>query len=148
DYDMRAQPDDAIAAVNYLESAQKVSQIVVIGYSLGACAAIVAAHRDPRIEAGVSISGFANFDEIMLGDAFYAGAKDLLRGVTAESLSKQWSALGGALDPAVLVGQVQQPMLIVHGTEDEIAPYFMAPALQKASNNRADFVSIEGADHG
>src|SRR5262245_45625946 len=60
DYDIGKQPQDAIAAIDFLLNTRAEWQvdpgrIVLIGYSLGSRAAIVGAHRDPRVSGVVSI---------------------------------------------------------------------------------------------
>jgi pimeloyl-ACP methyl ester carboxylesterase len=152
DYDLTAQPDDAIAAVDFLLNTSADWQvdpahIAVLGYSLGSRAAIVAAHRDPRIKALISLSGIADFDELMFSPEFLTSAAQVLRGVTLESLNAQWAKLGGAENPINIIGQITCPTLIIHGTQDEVIPYWMAPALHEASGKRATFQTIENADH-
>lgn len=150
EYDMSTQPDDAIAAVDYLiNSAWQIdpNRIAVIGYSLGSRAALVAAHRDSRIGAVVSISGIADFDEIMLSDEFYTNTASLLTNATPQALNKQWMKLGGAENPCSIIGNLKQPILIVHGTTDELIPYWMAPGLHEASGKKALLHPIEDADH-
>jgi uncharacterized protein len=149
-YDMTTQPDDAIAAIDYLvNSAWNVDaqRIALIGYSLGSRVALVAAHRDTRVGAVVSISGIADFDEIMLSNEFYTNASPLLRNATPQALNQQWMKLGGAENPCSIIGALQQPTLIVHGTADELIPYWMASGLYDASGQKAVLQSLEGADH-
>jgi pimeloyl-ACP methyl ester carboxylesterase len=149
-YDITKQPEDVTAALDYLLNTRadwEVDQqrIALVGYSLGSRAAIVTAHRDPRVEALVSISGIADFDELMLSEDFYRDAANFLT-VSAPALHKQWSGLGGAENPITLIGQIRQPALIIHGTEDEVVPYYMGSALHEARKD-AEFVTIQGADH-
>ena len=150
DYDMTAQPDDALAAVNYLLAAVPMidpARIALVGYSLGSRAAIVAAHRDNRIGAVVSTAGIADFDELMPSTEAFADSLPFLHNATVRSLSAQWMRLGGSENPVAIVGQLHRPILIVHGTEDEIVPYFIAPALSQAAGQHATLITIEGADH-
>ena len=152
DFDLTTQPDDATAAIDY---AMKLPgqwradprRIALIGYSFGSRAAIVAARRDPRVGAVVSLSGVADFDDLMLSNQFFDNSTHFLSGTSRQGLLKQWSKLGGEENPITLADRLAQAMLIVHGTEDEIVPYFMAPALYEASKRRATLVPIDGADH-
>ncbi|HVO44367.1 MAG TPA: alpha/beta fold hydrolase [Aggregatilineales bacterium] len=147
DYDLTTQPDDAIAAVDYVTQRESLARIALIGYSLGNRAALVAAARDPRVGAVVSLAGFADFDDVMLGEAFFADTLPFLRGATVSDLKSQWARLGGEWNPLALAPRLRQPMLIVHGTEDETVPFYMAEALHAATQKRASLVSIDGADH-
>ena len=150
DYDMTAQPDDALAAVNYLLAAVPTidpARIALVGYSLGSRAAIVAAQRDKRIGAVVSIAGSADYDDLMPSTEVFTHLLPFLHNATVRSLSAQWLRLGGSENPVAIVGQLDRPLLIVHGTEDEIVPYFMAPALSQAAGQHATLITLEGADH-
>lgn len=152
DYDMRRQPDDVSLAVDYLLAKRDTWQVdadhvAVIGNSLGSRAAIVSAARDPRIRAVVSVSGIADYDELILSDQFFGAVTPFLRGSTAQKLKQQWLGMGGAENPYGLMSQVRQPTLLLHGTADEVVPLYHAEALQYASGNKAELQRIEGANH-
>jgi uncharacterized protein len=151
-YDITQQPNDTIAALEYLLNSKAdwqvdASHIAVIGFSLGSRSAIVAAHRDKRVKAVVTISGIADFDEIALSDEFYSNAAPFLIGTTPVILRQQWAKLGGDENPIAIIGKLDRPTLIIHGTHDEVIPYWMAPALYEATEKHATFCAIEGADH-
>src|SRR5258708_29301375 len=149
---MLTQTDDALASVDHLLNANEewkvdAEHIAMLGFSLGNRAAFAAAHRDSRIGAVISAAGFSDFDEVVLSNAAYENSAQFLRGTTAKSLSAQWMKLSDADNPINRIAQIERPMLIVHGTQDETVPYWMAPALHEASGKRADLVPIEDADH-
>lgn len=151
-YDMGKQPDDATAAIDFLLTTRADWQIdpahlSLIGYSLGSRAAIVAAHRDARVSRVVSIAGIADFDELILSEEFYSNGSPFLCGSDPRSLKTQWNALGGAENPIQIIAGLQCPILIVHGDQDDVVPFYMASALHDATGKRADFVPIAGADH-
>ena len=50
------------------------------------------------------------------------------------------------LSPMNAVAQMDKPILIIHGTNDETVPLAAAQAL-KSTNNKAELYVIEGADH-
>ncbi|MBX3066003.1 MAG: prolyl oligopeptidase family serine peptidase [Anaerolineae bacterium] len=152
DYDMRRQPDEVAEALNYLLAKRDTwqvdaGQIAVIGNSLGSRAAIVSAARDPRIRAVVSVSGIADFDELILSDQFFSAVVPFLRGSTAQKLRQQWLGMGGAENPYGLMGKLTQPTLLMHGTADEVVPLYHAEALQYASGNKAELLKINDANH-
>jgi fermentation-respiration switch protein FrsA (DUF1100 family) len=85
---------------------------------------------------------------LMLDPQFFEEASAVLHNSTPKALSSQWMRLGGAENPVGLVGKLSQPLLIVHGTEDEMVPYYMAPTLAQAGDAASTkFVTIEGANH-
>ncbi|MEP7289010.1 MAG: alpha/beta fold hydrolase [Chloroflexota bacterium] len=152
DYDITTQPDDTLAAINYLIDSPAAWQvdptrIALVGYSLGSRAALIAAHRDSRVGAVVSLSGIADFDELMFSQEALTSTLPFLHNATVAKINQQWMRLGGEENSIAIVGKLTQPTLIVHGTEDEIVPYWMGTALHEASGKRAEFCSIEGADH-
>ncbi len=151
-YEMLTQPDDVIAAIDYLLCTSAGWQvdpehIAVIGYSFGSRAAIVAAHRERRIGALVTISGIADFDEVIPDLNFFSAAAPFLQESTVMSLQRQWMSLGATENPITIVGQLNQPILIIQGTEDEVVPPYMAGALHDATGQRAALVEVKGADH-
>lgn len=152
DYDMPAQPDDVIDALDFLLMPGQQWQVnptrmVVIGFSLGCRAALVAAKRDTRVGAVIAIAGIADFNEVMLSDAFFAYAARFSRGVTADGLKQQWAQLGGADNPLAVIRELKQPVLIVHGTDDEVVPFYMAEALRGAGGSTVELLPLRGADH-
>src|SRR2546423_20155 len=65
-FDMTTQPDDALAALDYLLTARAgwqvdPSHVALIGYSMGCRSALITAQRDQRVGAVVLISGTADF---------------------------------------------------------------------------------------
>jgi pimeloyl-ACP methyl ester carboxylesterase len=151
-YEMVTQPDDAVAAIDYLlkaSAAWKVDpkRIALVGYSLGSRAAIVTAYRDRRVGAVVSIAGIADFEEALPDLNFFSNASPFLSGSTAQGLRRQWLALGTQENPISIIGQLSQPVMIIQGTEDEIVPAYMAESLHGATNEQATLVQIKGADH-
>jgi pimeloyl-ACP methyl ester carboxylesterase len=152
DYSIARQPDDACAALDYLLSAREAwavdpAHVALIGYSLGSRAALFATHQDSRVGAVVSLGGIADFNDVMIEKESCEAAAPFLRGATGQSLRAQWLALGSGPSSADMIGQINQPALIVHGTADELTPYYMAEALYAASGKRATLITIEGADH-
>lgn len=150
DYDILSQPAQVSTALDFLLAAGRPWQVdpsalAVLGYSLGSRAALMAAHQDPRIKAVISVSGIADFEELMLDESFYQTVRPFLNGATAESLRRQWLHISKAPSPITLVSEITQPRLILHGTADEVIPLFMGEALAQAA--RLPLVRVEGADH-
>jgi pimeloyl-ACP methyl ester carboxylesterase len=146
-YDISAQPDDVQAAITYASQQWPTSKTVLIGYSLGTWATFITAQRDPRVQAVVSLGGFADFEDCILSDAFFTAALPFLAGATLQSLKIQWSKLGGDQNPMAVMRHFAQPLLIVHGTADDVVPAYNADALYAATGRKATRVLIEGTDH-
>jgi uncharacterized protein len=150
-YDMPQHPANASSALDFMLAPGRAwscdpSRVALIGYSLGSRAALVCAARETRVRQVVSLAGSADYDETILSDAFFTNAAPFLQGADREALQRQWLRLGGAENPATVISTLTQPVLIVHGSDDDIFPYYNAEALHRASRN-ADLVRLEGADH-
>lgn len=150
DYDLQQHPAEALAALDFaLGYPAKIdpAKIAVLGYSMGSRAALMTAHADSRIGSVVSLGGFSDFSEVMLDPSFYPAVAPFLRGSTPESLSKQFMRLGDGLQPyEVAANLAPRPVLVVHGTQDEVVPYFYGEALGTSGAN-VTFRAIDGANH-
>ncbi len=117
--------EDITAAVEYLHTRDDVDtdSLGVMGHSIGASAAIVAASEEPRIQAVVSISAFADPGVV---------AREYLAGLHIPSWPVGWlvrrfieSRLGTSIEsiaPQNRVGQVTVPLMLIHGDSDRLIP--------------------------
>lgn len=119
---------DALAAMHYvLSNGVQESKVLVYGQSLGSAAALAIAQEYPRV-AGV-----------VLHAAFTSGLR-----VIRPLHYTPWFDIFPNID---VVGTIQRPVLIVHGTRDEEVPVEHGRALYEASNKLAEPLFIEGAGH-
>lgn len=152
-YDPTEHPTDAIAAIDFAlgPSAPRPinpKTIAALGFSLGSRAAIIAATQDERISHVISMSGFADFSEVMLEPSFFAGMPPFLAGSNQKSLAEQFSTLGKGLQPYDAIAQLApRPVLILHGTQDEIVPTYNADAMMLNAGDNVLKVTIDGANH-
>jgi len=117
---------DIEAGLDWLTAQPQVdsSRVAVIGHSVGAGAALLCASRSPRLRAVVSISDFAHPQEVMrrfLADKhipYFAIGWYVLRHVQIVI-----GAHFGDIAPLHSIGQVACPVLLVHGTQDEMVPF-------------------------
>ena len=151
DYTLAGIPDDVRAALDTLLSggfAVDTRRVAAIGHGLGGWAAIVAASRDPRLRAVVTLGGIANLRTTSLKDQDAANYARLLRNITAKGIQSQWRALEWTYNPVDMVDLLRScPLLIVHGTADTAVPPAQATELESRAGDAADLVLIEGADH-
>lgn len=120
--------------------------VVLLGWSLGAGLCIEVAADNPRILAVIAEAPYRLQD---------ASARNVLRGARLPSGQTLDLALlllgmkGGwriRSDRAAIASRVSCPMLVLHGTEDEVCPLDDARAIAAAAP-RATLVEIEGGDH-
>ena len=151
DYTLPGIPDDVHAAMDALLSGRfgvDASRIAAIGHGLGGWAAIVAASRDVRIRAVVTLGGIVNLRTMSLKDQDAANYALFLRNITGKGIQSHWRALGWTYNPVDVVDLLHScPLLIVHGTADMVAPLSQATELKSRAGGAADLVLIEGADH-
>jgi dipeptidyl aminopeptidase/acylaminoacyl peptidase len=151
DYTLAGIPDDVRAAVDTLLSGEfgvDAARIALIGHGLGGWAAVVAASRDPRIRAVVTMGGMSNLRTISLEDRDAADYSRFLRNITGKGIQSQWRALEWTHNPVDVVELLHScRLLIVHGTADEVAPVSQAIELKNRSGDAAEIVLLQGADH-
>jgi len=149
-YDLLQQPNDARAALDFALGSQaprpvRAGKVAVIGYSMGSRAALMSAAADERIGAVVSMAGFCDFTDVTLERAIFQSVTPLLAGASIEALAAQFDALGQTTQPTEAAASIApRPVLIVHGTADEIVPFFHAGAFM---GNHIHQAPIEGARH-
>jgi len=149
-YSIADHPRDAIAAIDYaLSDAAPVhinpDAIVVLGYSMGSRAALLAAAQDQRIKKVISVSGIADFSETLIGSTFLEPLTPYLAGSTGDSLAQQFKDAGKGLQPYETIAQIApRPVLVVHGTDDEIVPFYNAGAF---AGENVQQIAVEGANH-
>jgi len=105
--------------------------IVVLGRSLGTAVAV-------RIASAHQVAGIVLVTPMTTARQYARyhgfGPLSILGG-------RAWNNLGR-------IGAITAPLVIIHGTDDRTAPYWMAERLLKASGSpRKALVTVEGADH-
>ena len=152
DYTLAGIPDDVRAALDTLLSggfAVDPNRIAAIGHGLGGWAGIIAASRDPRIHAVVTLNGISNLRTLSLSDALAADHARFLHNITSKGIQSQWRALEWTYNPVDIVDLLHScPLLIVHGRADAIVPVSQAIELKNKAGGSAELALIEGADHG
>ncbi len=114
--------EDLEVGIAWLRERDDVTAIGVAGHSVGGGAAILAASRDAEIAAVVSMSAFAHPREMMANQL----RLDRLPGRVAEGMLWPMEKLIGhrfdEFAPLRRIGEVECPVLIVHGDADRIIP--------------------------
>ena len=124
-HDAEAALRHAMTELGYVEN-----QIVLCGISLGSAVAVNTA-MDRNLAGVILVTPMTSGREL---------ARDHGRGGMA------WVA-GGAFDSLSRVPRLRAPVLVIHGTLDEVIPYRMGQQLFAAIPTRKQFVTIDGARH-
>ena len=128
---------DTHAAIDYLRSREDVDpeRIGMLGYSLGGVIGLACAAERQEIRAVVACAPFSSWKAIARNHLGPAGALLARAGVDADDAARR---LG------------DRPLLIVHGTADEVVPVEHARRLEaaaKAAQVPVEALIVEGADH-
>ncbi|HWI60364.1 MAG TPA: alpha/beta hydrolase [Symbiobacteriaceae bacterium] len=122
------EPWDVAGAVRYVRS-RGAEHVGLLGYSIGAVAALLAAAADPAIEAVVA-------------DSAWADLPALYRYLTLADERKVRPA-------AAVSGLGARPLLLIHGTADRVIPVAESEKLMAAAagNPLAELWVVPGARH-
>jgi acetyl esterase/lipase len=127
-------------------------RIAVIGASAGGHLALLlgtsaGADRRARVSAVIDFYGPTDLAALSDGRTAANGAVGLLLGGRPEVLTEQYAAAS----PLQHIGPGGPPVLIVHGTDDELVPLEQSRALASALERagvRHRLIVVEGARHG
>jgi uncharacterized protein len=124
---------DADAAYDYLINQRhyRPQDIVVYGHSLGGAVAVNLASRRPC--GGLIVQ------------SSFTSARDMAKRMFAIPLIGY--VVKSRFDSLDLIRAVHAPILIVHGTRDEVVPFAMGQQLFAAAPEPKQFCPIEGAGH-
>lgn len=124
---------DAVAAARFHDRVRPLHlPSLLFGYSLGGAVAAQTIHRHP-------------FDGLILQSTF-TSLPEIAR-VSFPRLPVHWFA-GRLFDTLASVQTLDVPLLVIHGTDDETCPVWMAKAIFDACSNSAKRIHIvEGGMH-
>ncbi|MDK1025833.1 MAG: alpha/beta fold hydrolase [Actinomycetota bacterium] len=111
--------EDLGVAVAYLRDREDVTDVAVIGHSVGVAASIYYASYHDDVSAVVAVASFAHPGEFMNENI------PLPRPVRWAVLRAIESMIGKGLDaiaPRTRIAHVDVPVLLVHGEEDDVVP--------------------------
>jgi fermentation-respiration switch protein FrsA (DUF1100 family) len=124
---------DADAAYDYLRNQRhfRAEDIIIYGVSLGGAVAINLASRRPC--GGVIVQSSFTSAGVMARRMFGIPLFEYVPKSRFDSLRK--------------IRDVHAPILIAHGTRDEVVPYEMGRQLFQAANEPKRFYTVDGAGH-
>src|SRR5690606_30122701 len=142
--------DDLLAAVDWLYTDDTVSGVWVAGFGTGGAVAVCAAARDPRIRGVATLGAPADFDDWASHPRRlleYSKEVGLIRDPDFPPSFSAWARelrdlRAVAHAPAV----APRPMLVVHGSDDDLVPSFDARVLVDA-HGQAELRMVAGAGH-
>jgi len=111
--------EDLGTAVEYLWAREDVSDVAVIGHSVGAAAAIYYASYHTDVSAVVSVASFAHPGEMMNENLPLPGP---VRWVVLKAIETMIGKGFDVIAPRSRVEYVSVPLLLVHGEQDDVVP--------------------------
>jgi dipeptidyl aminopeptidase/acylaminoacyl peptidase len=154
-FDILGWTRDLEGALNYLALRPEPDQkrIFLMGFSGGAAVSIyVAAHRK-EIAALVSCASPAEFRDLTRGkglEDFLIHAREvrIIKDENFPASIKKWKKSFSTVKPLDWVARIPpRPLLIIHGTEDDVVDVSHARRLYEKVQSKADLFLIEGAVH-
>jgi fermentation-respiration switch protein FrsA (DUF1100 family) len=136
--------DDAAAALAYLRSRPGVDggRLIVLGQSLGGATALRLLARDAEgVRLAVIEAAFASYRGIARDAAIQSVVLAPLAPIATPMLP------GAQADPVAALGALRVPLLLVHGTADEVIPFRHGERLAAAAPPGTVFIRVDGARH-
>lgn len=142
--------NDLLGAVDYIKQQADLNQeIILIGYSMGAAASILAGSREPDVAAVVADSAFADLSSYLQEDQTVW--TQLPPVPFNQTLPLMLPVVSGVdpdqVSPVDEIKNMQgRPVLLIHGTDDGFVPVHNSQRLKDAYPE-AQLLHITGADH-
>lgn len=140
--------EDVESAVAWLAARPDVdtARIALLGHSVGAGACLLAASRDHRIAAVVSVASMAHPAEVMRRMLRRRGLPAFVARPLLQTVERTIGHRFDDFAPIRTVGKVQVPVLIMHGNRDARVPVADAHRLAAAGPS-AELLAVPGAGH-
>ncbi|MDH3306569.1 MAG: alpha/beta hydrolase [Acidimicrobiia bacterium] len=136
--------EDLEVAIDWLRARTEVASVGVIGHSVGAGAAIFSASRGANLDAVVSVSSPAHPGELMREQM--AKVPGPLLTVMFEVMQRVIGFRFDAFAPRNQIGAVRVPIMLVHGSADEVVGIDNLEDLA-AAHPGAEVLVVPGAGH-
>jgi pimeloyl-ACP methyl ester carboxylesterase len=142
---------DVAAAVRQLDDGEDVDGVWLAGVDTGGTLAICHAARDPRVRGVAVLAAPASLRSwVRDPDAFLAHARAIgvvkTKGFPPDPVA--WAAAVGALDPLAAAARLApRPLLVIHGSDDDVVPTVDARAFVGAAGPSAELRIVQAAGH-
>jgi len=136
--------EDAAAALRALRARPGVDagRVIVFGHSLGGATALRLLARDGEgVRLGVIEAAFASYRGIARDAAIQSLLLAPLLPLALPALPPQKK------DPVAALASIRVPLLLLHGTSDEVIPFRHGEQLAAAARAGTVFVRVEGGRH-
>lgn len=142
---------DLRAAVDFLLAVDGVEAVWLCGFATGGALSICAAGEDERVKGVVTFAAPADFNDWAAEPRRFlahARAVGAIRSPRFPPDPDAWARELREVRPSSLVGKIPpRPLLIVHGSDDDVVPMLEARALADAAEGAVDLRILAAAAH-
>jgi putative redox protein len=142
---------DLRTAIDHLLEHEGTEDVWLTGFSTGGALAICAAAEDERVAGVATMAAPADFDEWAEDpERFLAYAREVgvIRSTAFPPDATKWATELRETRASSAVGKIPpRPLLIVHGSEDDIVPVIDARQLADAADGAVELRVLTGAGH-
>ena len=154
-FDILGWARDLERGLDYLALRPEVDpeRIFLMGFSGGAAVSIYVTARRREIAGLVACASPAEFQDLFTGkglEDFLVHARDvgIIKDANFPASIEDWKNGFRAVKPSEWIGRIPpRPLLIIHGTEDDVVDVDHARTLYAEAGERAKLFLIEGAGH-
>ncbi len=142
--------DDLIGAVNFMKNmGPQGEHLGVIGFSMGAVTAILAAAEDSRIEAVAADAPFADLEKYLHDNLpVWSDLPSFpFTPVILKIMPVVLNLDPQKVSPEAVIRQIRAPVLFVHGNSDTDVPVFNSEELYRKTPGRNKLWIVPGAGH-
>jgi len=152
DFSLSGWLEDLHAATGHLLDAGGAAGAWLAGFGRGGSLAICAAGEDDRVGGVAAMGAAADFEDWASDPGgFLAHARRLgvVRDREFPEDFEAWSRELREIRPLALVGKIPpRPLLLLHGSDDDVVPLMDARTLADAADGQVELRVISGAGHG
>lgn len=138
--------EDVAAAIRYAHT--RVPHVLVLGHSLGAAATVVAAADGAPVEGAMVLAAPADPRQASMD---LLASLRVPAGLIMKRIGSYVESLIGrtfdSIAPEQRIREVGCPLLLVHGTQDEVVPFAHFDRIRQAAGPNVRTMPIDGATH-
>jgi putative redox protein len=150
DFSLQGWLDDLLAAARHLRQVEGVRGVWTAGYGTGGAMGICAAAVDPEIRGVAAMGAPADFDDWASHPRrllLHARDTGMIRSPSFPAAFDVWAREIRSVRAVAAISEVApRPVLLIHGSDDDVVPVFDARVLADAHGD-ADLRVIEGGGH-
>jgi fermentation-respiration switch protein FrsA (DUF1100 family) len=141
---------DVHSSIQYLKEVKSIKSIGILGFSMGGATSIISMAENEDIKVGIFDSAFADFYRVTKQGAerVYGLPEYPLLPIVKFFYELRGNLNTNEMSPEKYIGKISpRPILLLHGTKDEIVYYDHAESLFKAAKEPKELITVDGGEH-